>query len=123
MAEPSLRYRRLDPQGDMVLGNGSGIFLTGVEAMRQAISTRLKLLQGEWWERPQDGLPLFQQMLGKPATQAQKELMDLLITERIMDTKLVEGVEAVQSEMTGRAYAYSAAVRTAFGETSVEVRY
>lgn len=123
MAEPSLRYRRLDPQGDMVLGNGSGTFLTGVEAMRQAISTRLKLLQGEWWERPQDGLPLFQQMLGKPATQAQKELMDLLITERIMDTKLVEGVEAVRSEMQGRAYTYAASVRTAFGETPVEVRY
>ena len=38
----------LEEKGNIVvLGNGSGTFLTGVEAMRQAISTRLKLLQGE----------------------------------------------------------------------------
>lgn len=123
MANAVLRYRKLNAAGDMVLGDGPGSFYTGVEAIRQAIETRLKLLQGEWWERPGEGLPLYQQMLGRRMTQAQQELMDLLITERIMDTRGVIAVTDAQSEYENRRYHYSARVRTEYGDTTLEVTY
>ena len=50
------KYRRLDANGDMTFGRGAESFAQGVEAVRQAIETRLRLLRGEWWERPADGL-------------------------------------------------------------------
>lgn len=123
MAESTLRYRALDASGDMTVGAGEAGFLTGLDAIRQAIQTRLKLLRGEWWERPEDGLPLFEQMLGRPRTQAHKELMELLVTERIADTRRVESVGDVKSAFDGRAYTYTAKVQTEFGQTAVEVSY
>ena len=117
------KYRRLDADGDMLFGRGAESFAQGVEAVRQAIETRLKLLRGEWWERPADGLPLYQQMLGRPCTQAQKELMDLLVTERIADTRSVTRVYDAQSAFDGRAYRFTCNVQTEFGTTTVEVTY
>ena len=119
----SVKYRRLDGAGDMVFGSGLNAFLTDLEAVTQSVQTRLKLLRGEWWERPQDGLPLYQQMLGRPCTQAQKELMDLLVTERIADTRKVTRVYDAQSAFDGRAYRFICNVQTEFGETTVEVTY
>ena len=115
------KYRRLDANGDMTFGRGAESFARGAEAVRQAIETRLRLLRGEWWERPQDGLPLYQQMLGRPCTQAQKELMDLLLTERIADTRNVTRVYDAQSAYDGRAYRFACNVQTEFGETNIEV--
>ena len=56
------KYRRLDANGDMTFGRGAESFAQGVEAVRQAIETRLRRRRGEWWEPPADGLPLYQQM-------------------------------------------------------------
>lgn len=119
----SLRYRALDAQGDMRLGGGAKDFLTGAEAIRQAVETRLKLLRGEWWEFSSEGLPLFQQMLGRPQTQAQRELMDLLVTERIADTRGVTRVLNAHSAFENRRYVYSARVETECGEIEIEVTY
>ena len=119
----SVKYRRLDGAGDMVFGSGLNAFLTDLEAVAQSVQTRLKLLRGEWWERPADGLPLYQQMLGRPCTQAQKELMDLLVTERIADTRSVTRVYDAQSAFDGRAYRFTCNVQTEFGTTTVEVTY
>ena len=119
----SCKYRALDASGDMVFGRGAAAFLTGAQAVRQALETRLRLFCGEWWESPDEGLPLFQQMLGRPQTQAQKELMDLLVTERIADTRKVTRVYDAQSALDGRTYRFTCNVQTEFGETTVEVTY
>lgn len=117
------KYRRLDANGDMTFGCGAESFAQGVEAVRQAIETRLRLLRGEWWERPADGLPLYQQMLGRPCTQAQKELMDLLVAGRIADTRGVARVLSVRSAFENRRYVCSARVETECGEIEIEVSY
>ena len=119
----SCKYRALDASGDMVFGRGAAAFLTGAQAVRQSVETRLRLFCGEWWESPDEGLPLFQQMLGRPQTQAQKELMDLLVAGRIADTRGVARVLSVRSAFENRRYVCSARVETECGEIEIEVTY
>lgn len=119
----SVKYRRLDGAGDMVFGSGPNAFLTDLEAVTQSIRTRLKLLRGEWWERPQDGLPLFQRILGRPCTDAQRTAVDLILIDRITDTLHVTGTSNSQSWYEGRTYHFRCSVQTEFGETTVEVSY
>ena len=119
----TLLYRRLDQHGDMLLGSGPGEFASDLEAVTQSIYTRLRLLRGEWWERPQDGLPLFQRILGRPCTDAQRTAVDLILIDRITDTLHVTGTSNSQSWYEGRTYHFRCSVQTEFGETTVEVSY
>ena len=78
----SVKYRRLI-NGDYSFGRNNGDFLTGIDAVSQAIRTRLLLLKGEWWEDTEQGLPLFQSILGQYETQP----IDLLVQDTISNTK------------------------------------
>lgn len=57
-----MRYRALDENGDMVMRNGQA-YLEGVDAVRQACATRLRLLLYEWWEDVKDGIPWWQNII------------------------------------------------------------
>ena len=58
-------YRQLDANGDMVFGQGAGNFFKDVpEATGQAISTKLKLFQGEWFIYTTAGVPWESQVFG-----------------------------------------------------------
>lgn len=116
----TLVYRKLDERGDMMMGAGDHQYLTNLDAMVQAIKTRLGLLYGEWWEMPEDGLPLWQQMLGQPRTDAQKRIIDLLLIERISDTRGVLSLEDIDSFYDGRTYTFSCTVKTIYGDTRLE---
>ena len=65
---PTITYRKLDQNGDPIWGNGQGSFVSDIDAVAQAIYTRLRLLFGEWWENLSIGTPLFQSMLGQSAS-------------------------------------------------------
>lgn len=112
-------YRRLDENWDYTFGNGKGNFISGVDAVAQAIATRLKLFMGEWWADRNDGLPLFQSILGYAGKN--KETVDRLITERILGTQNVTGIKGITSSYSPdtRAYQFSATVDTAFGSVVV----
>lgn len=117
----SLRYRRLDANHDYTFGQGRGNYLTDVDAVAQAILTRLLLFLGEWWEDTQDGLPMWQSFLGAPATQSKKEARDRLIQERILGTEGVENIEdfsSTQSSETGK-YEVAVVVNTVYGQVVV----
>lgn len=119
-------YRRLDSNGDYVFGQGRSQFLSGSEAVAQAIITNLKLLLGEWWEDVNNGLPLWQSILGIPGSEANQLSIDNIIKDRILKTNL-NGEILVSSiddytrtyDATTRIYTFEAVVTTIYSESVV----
>ena len=58
--ETKLIYRKLDENGDYVWGNSMNDMLSEQAAMSQVIQTRLRAIQGEWWEGDRTALSLIQ---------------------------------------------------------------
>lgn len=119
-------YRRLDSDGDYVFGQGRSQFLSGSEAIAQAIITNLKLLLGEWWEDVNNGLPLWQSILGIPGSEANQLSIDNIIKDRILKTNL-NGEVLVSSiddytrtyDSVTRVYTFEAVVTTIYSESVV----
>lgn len=114
-------YRRLDPTYDYSFGQSKQDFLTGVDAVAQAIKTRLFLLFGEWWEDTSDGLPLWQSILAAPGAPKNKRIADSLIKARIIGTPNVTGIINFSStfDSNTRAYSFQATVNTLFGKVQI----
>jgi hypothetical protein len=110
-----MRYRALDPTGDYQL---SGPFLTGADAVAQALRTAILLLRGEFWEDTSLGTPLFTGMLGLPGTQANIRAIDLIVQQRILATKGVASIVSFSSSYANRQYAVNATVATSEGGTA-----
>lgn len=108
-------YRRLDSEGDMTFGSGKGNFLSEIEAVAQAIKTRLLLFQAEWWLDREDGLPFFQQISGYRGRD--KAAVERIITERILGTQHVTGISYVgyDYDADSRQYSFTATVDTDYG--------
>lgn len=117
-----MKYRRLDENGDYVLGRRDG-FLTGRDAVGQAIATRLRLLLGEWWENKEEGLPLFEKILGVFRGEGDIRDVDLILSQRIQGTKGVTGMVSYDSafDPNHRIYSASCRVNTLYGEVGVAV--
>ena len=109
-------YRRLDANGDPLMGRGQASFATDLEAVAQAIRTRLLLFSGEWWENRNAGTPVFESMLG--ATNPQRpEVIALLLKQRILSTPYVTGVTHIETtaDAVARVFRFSCRVETRFG--------
>lgn len=100
--------------GDYTMGKP---FLTKAAAVAQAIYTRLKLLQGEWWEQLDDGLPLFQNILGTRGHPDNLHAVDLLVQARIIETPHVKQITDFHSSYENRTYTFRCNVETDFDET------
>lgn len=116
-----MRYRILDENDDYQLGKGQQYFTYGTYAVAQAIKTRLKLLKGEWWENTEEGLPLYQQILGANGTAENLNITDSLIKERIIGTQDVLSIASFNSTYENRNYSFSCTVSTKYGETKIEL--
>ena len=112
-----MRYRSLDETGDYTFGKND--FKTGKEAVAQAIQTRISLLYGQWWENVEDGLLLFENILG--VSGSHQESIDMLLTERILNTKHVKEIKRYESTFVNRIYTAVCVVETVYGEVSVEI--
>jgi hypothetical protein len=84
----------------------------------------LKLLVGEWWEDVNNGLPLWQSMIGQPGSEINKLSLDNIIRGRILETNL-DGVALVSSiddyigeyDAQTRKYSFEAVVTTIYSES------
>ncbi len=113
-----MKYRATTPDGDYSFGFGNASFVTDAEAVRQAIGTKLKMFKGEFWEDLKDGLPFFEQVAGN----FDKNVADMTIRSRILDTPHVSGIQYFRSQIsTDRKYSMTASVNTDFGAVSVGV--
>lgn len=108
----------LDKNGDYSFGKGQQNITHGVHAVAQAIETRLKLLKYEWWENTDEGLPLFQDIIGKGIQY--KDIVDNLIKERIINTQDVISIEEFESTIENRLYKVSCKVLTKYGYASID---
>ena len=114
-----MRYRRLDSNGDYTFGNGRYDFLIDIEAVPQAIKTKLNLFQGEWWEDLSEGLPFYQDIAGQfIKSDEDKDMITRLYCNRISDVEAVTEFESVDAEFDNenRKYSLKADVNTVYGQ-------
>lgn len=116
-------YRRLDNNGDYSFGKGGQDFISGTLAVAQAIKSKLLLLQGEWWENTEEGLPLFQNILGVSGTPENLGGVDLLIQNRIAETPGVNTISNYSRTFQDRSYSVSCDVETIYGDANIEVTF
>jgi hypothetical protein len=117
--EITMRYRILDSNGDYSFGKSSQNFTYGKYSCAQAIKTSLALLQGEWWNDPQAGLPLFQSILGQPGTPDNLAIADLQIKNIIIGVTGVTGIQDFTSSYANRIYTFTCNVSTLYGTVAV----
>lgn len=83
-----MKYRLLDENRDSTFGRN--IFLVdSPEAVAQAVSTRLKLLQGEWFLDIEAGIPYDTKVIGFAGI----PFYDTIIKEAILETAGVTGIQ------------------------------
>lgn len=111
-------YRKIDEHGDYVFGRNQGNYTNDAGAVEQAVVTRLRQLIAEWWEDLEDGLPLWQQIIGS----RDKERAERIIRARIAKTKYVKSILsfAVDWDNERRHLTVRAVVDTEFGQITVE---
>ena len=115
----NLTYRKLDEDGDYMIGM-QGEMLTGIDAMAQAIKTRLRTVRGEWWEGGDStALPYVYGIMGSKTLS--KDALDVQVIARIMDTIGVISVYDIHSELKDRRYSFQSKVKTVYGDTTAEV--
>ena len=94
--------------GDYAL-NG---FISDSEATIQAVYTRLRLFQGEWFLDLSQGTPWFQKILGKP--------VDLASAERILKG-IIQGTEGVRTITAFTTTIDNATRRASFSFTATTI--
>lgn len=106
-------YRKLDINGDYCFGGNAANYVSGADAVAQAIFSRLRLLKYEWWEDLEDGLPLWQEILAQRDVRRAEQL----ITERISATPSVRDIMVFDSAFDNntRRYSFNAVVNTDYG--------
>jgi len=109
----------MDDNYDTVFGSGRANYVEGQDAMLQIIKSRLSLMKGEWWENTDEGIPLWQRILGTSGVN--KSVVDSIIQQRILDTEYVKSIDSLISSIdpNTRQYSFTATVTTEFGQVQV----
>jgi hypothetical protein len=112
-----ISVRALDSNHEPQYGLGQGNFIYDLDAVAQIIQTRLLLFQGEWFKNLQEGLPLFQQILGVGGAGRKPEAIALLIQQIILATPYVTSVTDMVAtyQPTVRTFTFTCTVQTQFG--------
>ena len=113
-----MRYRKLDAAGDYTFGHSqANFYVNQVEAVAQAVLTRLKLWSGEWFIDTSDGTPWGSEVLGKYTMGT----YDTVLKERILATPGVVQLQSYSSTFNAqtRALTVRATITTAYGVTQV----
>ena len=111
--------RPVDALGDVLPVLSSSDLLSGPEAAAQLVQDRLSLLQGEWWEYPEEGFFILERMQESRVMEADAASISSRITAYIRETPGVRDVENVRFSVTRRELSYKCEVRTEEGKADV----
>ena len=111
-----MRYRKLDSNGDYVLGTGQDFYVNSPEAVAHAVQTRLALYRGQWFLDTTDGTPWRTDVLGKFTKQA----YDSVIQNRILGTEGVTSIVSYDSQYdpNNRKLSIQCTINTAYGQST-----
>lgn len=126
-----MRYRKLSSSGDYTFGGSQlNFFINDPEGVAQAVTTALRLIQGEWYLDTTSGTPYFAGIMGFN-TQAQVDTIfqqEILNVTVIDSTTLapVQGVTSIENfsstfNPSTRKYAMTATLNTIYGKAALEV--
>ena len=118
-----MKYRKLDNNGDYSFGSGFSDFVYDKNAIAQEKKKKILLFYGEWWEQIDDGIPMFQSILGAYDTETVKLASNRLMIDRIRQVDGVTDVSEAKTNVIGRKLYLSYRVDTIYGqiEGGVEV--
>jgi hypothetical protein len=108
-----MRYRALDDNGDATFGSGSSAFFVDEpDAVRQAIQTRLWLMQGEWFLDLSEGTPYTTEIMGRT-----EQTYDFAVKTRILGTRGVKQLVSYSSSLNraNRMVNVNCTVETIYG--------
>jgi len=116
-----MKYRRLDVNGDMSFGAGvSNFLINSPEAVAQAVMTRLKLFQGEWFIDTEIGVPYNTKVLGF----GNIHNYDFIIKQQILGTQGVSAIASYSSFIDDKRKAnINATLDTLFGSTTIQATF
>lgn len=109
-----MRYRALTPTGDYQFGANSRFLVDSPATVAQAISTRLKLMKGEWFLDQTIGLDK-DQILGYDT----QETRDPEIQQQILGTTGVLQITQYSSTVDGRAFTVTVTVDSIYGSVTL----
>jgi hypothetical protein len=112
-----MKYRRLDENGDMMIGHGGADYLKdSPECVAQAVMTRLRLPRGEWFLDLTEGTP-WHGLLGEP-----EDGRDFIIRRRVLETEGVLEIEEYESvfDGTSRKLTVNMRLNTVYGSASIK---
>jgi hypothetical protein len=112
-----VRYRKLDINGDMTFGHGGLDFYKNEPVgVGQAVYTRLKLMQGEWFLDKTVGMPYSTQVF----VEGGRFTADRAAQRTILETQGVTDLAGYNSVInSARAWSVRAVVNTVYGQTQV----
>lgn len=115
-----MRYRKLDASDDYSFGRGRGDFwIDCPDAVAQAVKTRLRLWQREWFLDLTAGTPYATKVLGRNTSGTR----DPAIRARVLTTPGVASITSYSASYSGETRVFSGAitVRTIYSASPVEV--
>ena len=112
-----MRSRQLDANGDSTLGIVGNFFINVPDAVAQAVLTRLRLWQGEWFLDTTAGTPYLQSILGA----VHGHDADAAIRARVLGTEGVTAILAYQSsrDPSTRKLTVAMTIDTVYGQAAL----
>jgi len=113
-----MTYRKLDDNGDYSFGGSLNSFYQNDPlGVAQAVVTRLKLWENEWFLDLTDGTPYIGGVLGKYTM----DVFDMNIKDRILNTEGVTEILEYDSTFDGdlRKVSISVKIDTLYGQTVI----
>lgn len=114
---PTIQYLQLDAQNDPIFDPTANF--TDLNAVTQAIKTRLNLFLGEWWENTNIGLPMFQVILGQLGSKQGLSAMTLAVQQNIAGAPYVTAVTDVNVTFIDGRLSITAMAFTQFGPVNL----
>lgn len=111
-----MKYRKLDADGDYMMGHGAADFYQDVpEAVGQSAMTRLKLWSGQWFIDTSEGTPWLQQALGK------RMAVEATVRARILGTPGLLEIQEFTTQINpdARRVRVNCTIETVYGTAAV----